>query len=148
MGVAFHSWHTATRDGHYPLRKGPSAGVHRGRATTGTPWKARGDQSAAENIYPAEVEAALNSQDSVRESAVIGIADPTWGQSVCAIVVLNDGAEITEAELIESVKSRIASYKKPKSIVFRTEPLPRLGWPIDYETLDAEYDGGGYPGSG
>ena len=110
--------------------------------------KGRLIKSAAENIYPAEVEAALNSQDSVRESAVIGIADPTWGQSVCAIVVLNDGAEITEAELIESVKSRIASYKKPKSIVFRTEPLPRLGWPLDYETLDAEYGGGGYPGSG
>jgi len=110
--------------------------------------KGRLIKSAAENIYPAEVEAALNSQDAVRESAVIGIADPTWGQSVCAIVVLNDGAEVTEAELIESVKARIASYKKPKIVVFRTEPLPRLGWPLDYETLDAEYGGGGYPGSG
>jgi hypothetical protein len=32
--------------------------------------------------------------------------------------------------------------------VFREEPLPRLGWPIDYDALDAEYGGGGYPGTG
>ena len=47
-----------------------------------------------------------------------------------------------------AVRDRIASYKKPRSVVFRTEPLPRLGWPIDYDALDAEYGGGGYPGSG
>ena len=69
-----------------------------------------------------------------------------------AIVVLHDGhaasTDITEDELIGFVKDRIASYKKPKSVVFRTEPLPRHGWPIDYDTLDAEYGGGNYPGEG
>ncbi|HKY14062.1 MAG TPA: AMP-binding protein, partial [Microthrixaceae bacterium] len=110
--------------------------------------KGRLIKSAAENIYPAEVEAALNAHDAVRESAVIGVADPTWGQSVRAIVVLHDGASAAEDELVEFVKGRIASYKKPKSVVFREAPLPRFGWPIDYDTLDAEYGGGGYPGEG
>lgn len=110
--------------------------------------KGRLIKSAAENIYPAEVEAALNSHDAVREAAVIGVPDPTWGQSVRAIVVLHEGRDATEADLVEHVRTRIASYKKPRSVVVRTEPLPRLGWPIDYDALDAEYGGGGYPGSG
>ncbi len=115
--------------------------------------KGRIVKSAAENIYPAEVEGALNAHPSVRESAVIGVPDPTWGQSVLAVVVLAedpDGAPPppTEAELIDHVKERIASYKKPKRIVLRDTPLPRQGWPIDYDALDAEYGGGGYPGGG
>jgi long-chain acyl-CoA synthetase len=110
--------------------------------------KGRLVKSAAENIYPAEVEGALNAHDAVKESAVIGVPDPTWGQSVRAIVVLHDGKDATEDELVEFVKGRIASYKKPKSVVFRSEPLPRHGWPIDYDTLDDAYGGGGYPGVG
>jgi long-chain acyl-CoA synthetase len=110
--------------------------------------KGRLVKSAAENIYPAEVEAALNAHDAVRESAVIGVPDPTWGQSVRAIVVLHDGKHASEDDLVEFVKGRIASYKKPKSVVFRTEPLPRNGWPIDYDALDEAYGGGGYPGTG
>ena len=110
--------------------------------------KGRLIKSAAENIYPAEVEAALASHPAVREAAVIGVPDPTWAQSVRAIVVLQEGQEATEQEIIEHVRARIASYKKPKSVVFRSEPLPRNGWPIDYDILDAEYGGGGYPGSG
>ncbi|MGH9113744.1 MAG: AMP-binding protein [Acidimicrobiales bacterium] len=110
--------------------------------------KGRLIKSAAENIYPAEVEAALNAHDAVRESAVIGVPDPTWGQSVVAVVVLHDGQRAGEEELIAHVRDQIASYKKPKRVVWRDEPLPRQGWPIDYDTLDAEYGGGGYPGGG
>jgi acyl-CoA synthetase (AMP-forming)/AMP-acid ligase II len=110
--------------------------------------KGRLIKSAAENIYPAEVEAALDQHPAVRESAVIGAPDPTWGQSVVGIVVLGDGASATEDELIAHVRTRIASYKKPRRIVFRDEPLPRRGWPIDYDALDAAYGGGGYPGEG
>ena len=110
--------------------------------------KGRLIKSAAENIYPAEVEAALNAHDAVREAAVIGTPDATWGQSVCGIVVLHDDQSVTEDELIAFVKGRIASYKKPKQIIFRNEPLPRLGWPLDYDTLDASYGGGGGPGEG
>jgi acyl-CoA synthetase (AMP-forming)/AMP-acid ligase II len=105
-------------------------------------------KSAAENIYPAEVEGALNAHEAVRESAVIGVPDPTWGQSVVAIVVCHDGATVSEDELIDWVRGRIASYKKPRRVIFRDEPLPRQGWPIDYDALDANYGGGGYPGGG
>lgn len=110
--------------------------------------KGRLIKSAAENIYPAEVEGALNAHDAVREAAVIGVPDDTWGQSVTAVVVLHDDRTVSEDELIEHVRTRIASYKKPRTIVFRDEPLPRLGWPIDYDALDSAYGGGGYPGSG
>ena len=110
--------------------------------------KGRIVKSAAENIYPAEVEAALNSHEAVKEAAIIGVPDKTWGQSVLAVVVRHDGQTVSEAELIDHVKGRIASYKKPRSVVFRDEPLPRDGWPIDYDALDAEYGGGGYPGGG
>ncbi len=110
--------------------------------------KGRIVKSAAENIYPAEVEGALNAHPAVRESAIIGVPDPTWGQSVLAVVVLADDQTATPDELIEHVRGRIASYKKPKQVVLRDEPLPRQGWPIDYDALDAQYGGGGYPGGG
>jgi long-chain acyl-CoA synthetase len=105
-------------------------------------------KSAAENIYPAEVEACIESHPAVREAAVIGVPDPKWHQSVKAIVVLADGASASEEEIIEWCRSRIASYKKPRSVEFQAEPLPRLGMGKDYATLDARYGGGNYPGAG
>ena len=110
--------------------------------------KGRLIKSAAENIYPAEVEAALGTHPAVREAAVIGVPDRSWGQSVRAIVVLEDDETASAEQIIEHVRTKIASYKKPRSVAFRSEPLPRLGWPIDYDALDAEYGGGGYPGGG
>ena len=106
--------------------------------------KTRLIKSAAENIYPAEVEQAINAHPAVKESAVIGIPDPKWHQSVKAIVVLHDGAAATEDEVIEHVRSKIASYKKPRSVEFVSE-LPREGWTIDYDALDERFGGGNYP---
>jgi long-chain acyl-CoA synthetase len=105
-------------------------------------------KSAAENIYPAEVEGALESHSSVREVAVIGVPDPTWVQSIHAIVVLHEGADVGIDELITHCRSRLASYKKPRVVIFRDTPLPRSGFAKDYDSLDAEYGGGNYPGAG
>lgn len=81
--------------------------------------------SGGENIYSREVEEALASHPAVQDCAVIGIKDDYWGETVRAIVVLAAGQPAIEGELIEHCKTQIASYKKPKSVVFVTE-LPRL----------------------
>ena len=102
-------------------------------------------KSAAENIYPIEVEQCIADHPAVRECAVIGVPDDTWVQSVKAIVVLEDGAAATADEIVEHCRSRLASYKKPRSVEF-VDTLPRQGFAVDYEALDAQFGGGGYPG--
>jgi acyl-CoA synthetase (AMP-forming)/AMP-acid ligase II len=81
--------------------------------------------SGGENIYSREVEVALELHPMVIESAVIGIADPRWGESVKAIVVLSPGADLGEQELIAHCKAVLASYKCPKTVEFIDE-LPRM----------------------
>ena len=81
--------------------------------------------SGGENIYCREVEEAIASHEHVADVAVIGVPDATWGEAVCAIVVVREGAQVTDAQVIEHCKTRIASYKKPRSVVFVDE-LPRL----------------------
>jgi long-chain acyl-CoA synthetase len=102
-------------------------------------------KSAAENIYPAEVEGAIAKHPAVAECAVIGVPDKRWTQSVKAIVVLKDGVRATADEIMEHCRAHIASYKKPRTVEF-AEKLPRQGFAIDYDALDAQFGGGGYPG--
>jgi acyl-CoA synthetase (AMP-forming)/AMP-acid ligase II len=109
--------------------------------------KTRLIKSAAENIYPTEVEGCLKQHPALADAAVIGVPDPTWGQNVTAVVVLREGMVATPEEIIDHCRKRIASYKKPKRVVF-TDALPRDGWAVDYESLDTTYGGGGYPGAG
>src|SRR5438445_12269367 len=107
--------------------------------------KTRMLKSAAENIYPAEVEGALRSHPAVADAAVIGVPDARWVQSVKAIVVVRDGASVTADELIAHCREHIASYKKPRTVEF-VDALPRRGFLVDYDALDARFGGGGYPG--
>ena len=109
--------------------------------------KSRLIKSAAENIYPTEVEGCLKTHPAVADAAVIGVPDRTWGQNVVAIVVLADGSEATPEEIIEHCRAHIASYKKPKAVQF-VDSLPRQGWAVDYDALDERFGGGGYPGTG
>jgi acyl-CoA synthetase (AMP-forming)/AMP-acid ligase II len=103
-------------------------------------------KSGAENIYPAEVEGCLRQHPAVADCGVIGVPDAAWVQSVKAIVQLRPGMRVEPAELIEHCRSRIASYKKPRTIVF-IDALPRgANGQIDYHALDAAHGGGGYPG--
>jgi acyl-CoA synthetase (AMP-forming)/AMP-acid ligase II len=107
--------------------------------------KTRMLKSAAENIYPAEVEGALRAHPAVADAAIIGVPDDRWVQTVKAIVVLNHGARATADELIEHCRTHIASYKKPRAVEF-VDALPRRGFAVDYDELDRRYGGGGYPG--
>ena len=81
--------------------------------------------SGGENIYSTEVEEILFMHASVREATVFGIPDDQWGEAVHAVVVAETPA--TQEELIEHCREHIAGYKVPKSIEFRTEPLPVSG---------------------
>jgi long-chain acyl-CoA synthetase len=107
--------------------------------------KTRMIKSAAENIYPTEVEACIAAHPAVAECAVIGVPDPQWTQNVKAVVVLADGASATAEEIVEHCRARIASYKKPRTVEF-VEKLPKQGWAVDYDALDTRFGGGGYPG--
>ena len=107
--------------------------------------KTRMIKSAAENIYPVEVEQCLTAHGAVAECAVIGVPDERWVQSVKAIVVLHEGAIATPDELVQHCRSLIASYKKPRTVEF-VDALPRNGWAVDYDALDARFGGGNYPG--
>ena len=104
-------------------------------------------KSAAENIYPAEVEGCLAKHPAVKEAAIIGVPDKVWTQRVLAVVVLADGQSASPEELIEHCRTHIASYKKPSVVEF-VDQLPRQGWAIDYDALDERFGGGGYPGMG
>ena len=80
--------------------------------------------SGGENISTVEVEHAIESHPAVHEAAVVGVPDEKWGERPKAFVVLRPGAEVSEAELMEHVRARIARYKTPKAIAF-VEALPR-----------------------
>ncbi|MFP4015583.1 MAG: class I adenylate-forming enzyme family protein [Halanaerobiales bacterium] len=75
-------------------------------------------------ISPIEVEAALNSHESVVDSAAIGIQDSLYGELVKAFVVLRDNKKVGERDLIRYVSDKIANFKVPRSISF-LEEMPR-----------------------
>ncbi len=76
------------------------------------------------NVYPREVEEVIYAHPAVAEAAVIGVPDPMMGEEVRAIVAVKAGQSVTEAELIEFVKQRVAAYKYPRRVEFR-DSLPK-----------------------
>jgi acyl-CoA synthetase (AMP-forming)/AMP-acid ligase II len=76
--------------------------------------------TGGENVSSIEVEDALFSHPAVAEVAVIGVPHEKWGETVKALVVLAPGAEATESELIQYCKERLAGYKAPTSVEFRS----------------------------
>ena len=83
--------------------------------------------TGGENVYSTEVENALSQHPAVAECAVIGIPSARWGEAVHAVVRLAEGAEATDKEIIAFCRQRLAGYKCPRSIEFRTAPFPLSG---------------------
>ncbi len=69
-----------------------------------------------ENIYPREIDEVMYQHPAVAAAATIGVPDPLYGEEVAAFVVLKEGASVTQDELIDFCRERLADYKCPKSI--------------------------------
>ncbi|MBV9338406.1 MAG: long-chain-fatty-acid--CoA ligase [Solirubrobacterales bacterium] len=80
--------------------------------------------SGGENVFPRECEEVLYSHAAVLEAAVIGVPHPVWGETPRAIVVRRPDGRISERELIAFCRDRLAHYKCPTAVEFRSE-LPR-----------------------
>ncbi|WP_431952761.1 class I adenylate-forming enzyme family protein [Nocardia lijiangensis] len=78
-----------------------------------------------ENVYPTEVEQCLDEHPEVQESAVVGVPDADLGQQVAALVVVDEGATVTEADLRAFAGERLAYYKVPAVWHLTTTPLTR-----------------------
>lgn len=82
--------------------------------------------SGGENIYPSEVEAVLYGHPAVSEAAVIGLPDPKWGERVHAVIVLKPDASVTDDDLIEWCRTRLAGYKRPRTVsIIDAERMPK-----------------------
>jgi long-chain acyl-CoA synthetase len=78
-----------------------------------------------ENVYSAEIEAVLFEHPDVADAAIIGVPHQVLGEEVGAVVVRRPGTTVTAEELQAHVAERLAAFKVPAHIWFRTEPLPR-----------------------
>ncbi|MGL1834910.1 GntR family transcriptional regulator [Rhodocyclaceae bacterium SMB388] len=76
------------------------------------------------NVYPKEIEACIDDIDGVKESAVIGLPHPDFGEAVAAVIVTQPGARLDAARVIGRLKADLANFKVPKQVFFVAE-LPR-----------------------
>jgi len=101
------------------------------------------------NIYSREVEDVLRRHPDVADAAVVGVPDPTWGESVVAVVVLRPDSSVDASVLIEHCRSALASFKKPRRVEFVDE-LPRnaAGKVLKYKIRQRLTDAAATPSSG
>jgi fatty-acyl-CoA synthase len=80
--------------------------------------------SGGENVYPGEVEEALAQHPGILDAAVVGVADEEFGQRLRAYIVPRPGASLTEHDVKEYIRNRLARFKIPRDVVF-VDALPR-----------------------
>ena len=91
------------------------------------------------NVYPRDVEEPLYQHPKVKEAVAVGLPDERWGEAVKVYIVLRDGETATEQEIIDYCHARMARYKVPKFVEFRTElPKSLVGKVLRRELLAEE----------
>ncbi|MBI3471680.1 MAG: long-chain-fatty-acid--CoA ligase, partial [Candidatus Solibacter usitatus] len=83
--------------------------------------------SGGENISSIEVEKTISAHPAVFECAVVAAPDPKWGEIPVAIVVLKEGQQVTQEEMLAFLQPRIAKFKMPRMLEFTNQPLPKTG---------------------
>jgi fatty-acyl-CoA synthase len=82
--------------------------------------------SGGENIYPSEIENILGRYPGVKDVAVVGVPHEKWGEAVHAVIVLHEGVQAVEQEVLEWCRDKMAGYKRPRAISFMAEAdMPR-----------------------
>ena len=98
-------------------------------------------KTGGENVSSLRVEAVLAQHPDVAKAAVIGLPHPHWSEAVTAVVVLRDGAQASEEDLIKHCRASLAGYETPKSVVF-TAGLPEtVGGKVLKYRLRTDYAG-------
>ncbi len=99
--------------------------------------------TGGENVYPAEVEAAIGALRGVSEVAVVGLPDETWGQVVVACVRFDDGVSLSLDALRDGLRDRLGGFKLPRRLVRLDQPLPRnASGKVDRAALRRVLEGG------
>jgi long-chain acyl-CoA synthetase len=76
------------------------------------------------SVFPREIEEVLYQHPAVQEAVAVGVPDPYSGEAVKAFVVLKEGHSATEEEILAFARERLAGYKRPREVEFRTD-LPK-----------------------
>ena len=98
-------------------------------------------KTGGENVSSLRVEAVLAQHPDVAKAAVIGLPHPRWSEAVTAVVVLRDGAEVSEDDLIKHCRASLAGYETPKSVVFAADLPETVGGKVLKYKLRAEHAG-------
>ena len=102
------------------------------RTAFSTSLTARSDMiiRGGENIYPREIDEVLYQHPAVAAAATIGVPDPLYGEEVAAFIVLKEGVEASEDEIIAFCREHLADFKCPKSVRFVSRHPQRSNWQI------------------
>ena len=138
-GAAGEVWTRSAQNcvGYHGLPSATEELLHNGWLRTGDLGRVDGDGylyvtgrltdmiiSGGENVYPAEVEQVLRLDPEVADVVVLGQPDPTWGETVVAVVVLDPASQRTPESIIEATRGELAGYKRPRRVHI-VDQLPR-----------------------
>jgi acyl-CoA synthetase (AMP-forming)/AMP-acid ligase II len=98
-------------------------------------------KTGGENVSSLRVEAVLAQHPDVAKAAVIGLPHPHWSEAVTAVVVLRDGAQASEEDLIKHCRASLAGYESPKSVVFAADLPETVGGKVLKYRLRADHAG-------